>query len=468
MDDSFNNYNSCEIWRFPLSYLKKIWKDFTSVKLTVTLLLILAITSIIGTLIPQAGNPQEYVAKYGEALYRLLTVLDLFDMYHSWWFRLLIVLLALNIIICSVDRLPAVWKIVFIKKANFNPNQFTKSKAQAKFICRYSIDETKTRLDPLLRKKFPQLSTQMHDKSIYLFAEKGRWTRLGVYVVHLSVLLLLLGGLIGSIYGFDAYINIPEGEDRGHVVLRQTNEKMPLPFQIRCDDFQMSLYDTGAVKEYRSKLTILNEGRSVITKDIIVNDPLKYQGIRIFQSSYGKYPPRQFTLQLLNNKSGLVYHIDGKFDAPLSLPEGAGSIIMKDFIPSALFKGHRIGDAFYGILSLVDVDPVEIILPIKFPSFDKMRGGQWIVSIPEHEERFYTGLQVNKDPGVGVVYAGFILMIVGCFITFFTNHQKLCVQLLPIANKTTVILKGTTNRNKYGLKTKLERMAERLSRVLPR
>ena len=69
----------------------KIWNFFTSVKLTIVLLLSLAVTSIIGTLIPQNEDPQAYFEAFGGVLYQLFNLLDLFDMYHSWWFQLLII-----------------------------------------------------------------------------------------------------------------------------------------------------------------------------------------------------------------------------------------------------------------------------------------------------------------------------------------------------------------------------------------
>ena len=74
-----------------------------------------------------------------------------------------------------------------------------------------------------------------------------------------------------------------------------------------------------------------------------------------------------------------------------------------------------------------DVEPV--VLPLRYPTFDKMRKGEWIVSVADIERRYYTGLQISKDPGVLVVYAGFILMLAGCYICFFLSHQKICIEV---------------------------------------
>jgi ResB-like family len=84
-----------------------VWKLLASIQLTIVLLLSLAITSVIGTLIPQNSEPAAYVAAFGETLYRFFAVLGLFDMYHSWWFQVLMVLLAANVVVCSADSVRA-------------------------------------------------------------------------------------------------------------------------------------------------------------------------------------------------------------------------------------------------------------------------------------------------------------------------------------------------------------------------
>lgn len=97
------------------------------------LLLTLATTSVIGTLIPQNQNPAEYFQAFGEFFFRMFSAFGFFDLYHSWWFQALLVLLALNIIICSIDRLSAIWKIVFIRNPTFRISKFRGLKYKEEF-----------------------------------------------------------------------------------------------------------------------------------------------------------------------------------------------------------------------------------------------------------------------------------------------------------------------------------------------
>ena len=447
--------------------LNKIWDFFTSVRLTIVILLTLAATSIIGTLIPQNQEPAAYFQAFGGFLYRLFDIFGLFDMYHSWWFQLLIVLLTINIIVCSIDRISANRRILFVKKPTFKLARFRNIKRKETFKDDRSMDQLQKVCQVFVKRHFRHNHIETTDTGCAIYGEKGRWTRFGVYTVHLSVVLLLVGGLIGSIFGFDGWVNIPEGESVSQVRLRSQERVLQLDFEIRCDDFDVSFYETGAPKEFRSSLTILEQGREVVKKDIIVNDPLRYKGVNMFQSSYGKMPSDRLVLSFTSAKTGMVYPLDAGLNQPLTLPEKLGTFVFKELRRSAKFRGHDIGDAYVGILTPPGGDPVEVILPLRFPSFDKMRKGEVRIAVVEQAQRFYTGLQVTRDPGVWVVYSGFILMIIGCYITFFMSHQQIFVELAASGKKTEVTVAGTANKSKTAMVTRIEAAAAKLAKSNP-
>ena len=463
-----------------------VWKFFISVKLTVFLLLSLAATSVIGTVIPQNADPEIYFHKFGSFLFRLFEVLDVFDMYHAWWFHLLLFLLIVNIVVCSIDRLAGTWKLVFPKKLTFNLERFEKQKKKGQFSVDNSPGDLEEKYSSFAAKKFGRRHVDKSGGGFVVFAEKGRWTRLGVYVVHLSVILLIIGAIIGSLFGFKGFANIPEGESVDSVRLRNSGRVQPLGFTIRCEDFDISFYDTGAPKEFRSSLTILEKDQPVVKKDIIVNDPMRYKGISIFQASYGEMAPKNKTahdfstenihLNFTIQTSGMVYKRKAEIGKPVNIPEGFGTFTLMEFNPAAEFRGQSIGAALAGILSPVEGEPVEVLLPLHFPNFDKMRRGAVVISVADQKKeafspakkeaiRYYTGLEVNRDPGVWVVYSGFIMMIVGCFITFFMSHQQICIKVVRKGRKSEVRVMGMANKNKIGMQRQVEKMAEHLSKM---
>lgn len=426
------------------------------------LLLTLATTSIFGTLIPQNQSPAAYFQTYGEFLYKLFIVFDLFDMYHAWWFQLLIVLLTVNIVVCSIDRLSTTWKIVFIKKPIFNLSRFRNQTANEYFVDSRSSGQLKDIYEPFVSRGFGYVRTEQTDKGYCIFAEKWRWARLGVYGVHLSIVLLLMGALIGSFFGFDGYVNIPEGVVVNSIRIRNPERTEPLDFGILCEDFDVTFYASGTPKEFRSSLTIIEDGKPVLKKDIVVNDPLRYKGINIFQSSYGPLAPKEVTLNFTSRKTGEVYKKKALVGQPIDVPENGGKFILKDYVNSYKFRGQPIGQAFTGSLIHNDGSSAAIVISLRFPNFSRMQKGDMVVSVAEYAQRYYTGLQVTKDPGVWVVYSGFILLIIGCYITFFMSHQRLCINIEKQGKKCSVMVSGTANKNKFGMQNKLKRISEKL------
>jgi cytochrome c biogenesis protein len=84
------------------------------------------------------------------------------------------------------------------------------------------------------------------------------------------------------------------------------------------------------------------------------------------------------------------------------------------------------------------------------------------IAVADFVPRYYTGLQVSKDPGIWVVYAGFILMIVGIYITFFMSHQQVCIDVARQGKKSRIMVAGTSNKNKLGMQKRVTKLSERL------
>ncbi len=461
------------------NYMASLWGFFASVKLTVVVLLSMAVLSIIGTLIPQNENPAEYLKAFGPFLFQVLDTLDVFDMYHSWWFQGLITLMVINVVVCSIDRLQTTGKIIFTRNPKFNLENYRRSKTRQDFRLAAEAAACKEIFYKQMSKRYGYCKVQTVQQGFAITAERGRWTRLGVYGVHLSIVVLLIGALVGSLNGFEGFVNIPEGDTVDAIQLRYSGLPLKLPFAIRCEDFDVQFYPTGAPKEFRSKLSLWENGRSVLEKDIIVNDPIRYKGINIFQSSYGRLDnpaPADITFQDIELSfkvisSGQVYSRKAEMNQPIEIPEGLGTFTLNGFDPAARFMGMTIGPALKGTLSTPQGEPQAIVLPIKFPRFDAMRKGAVIIAVQKavgnQVMRYYTGLQITKDPGVSLVYFGFILMIVGCMVTFFMSHQQVVVEIQPKAKKVSIMVSGKANRNKVGMQYDIERLARKLASMHP-
>ena len=442
-----------------------VWNFFSSIQLTIVLLLSLAATSIVGTLIPQNADPRQYLTAFGEFYYRFFHALDLFDMYHSWWFQLLLLMLVLNIIICSIDRLSANRKILLVRRPKFKFGRFRNAKSVKQVNLSRPPEELEGPSQALWRRKFGHTQFDATEAGFRLFGEKGRWTRFGVYVVHLSVVVLLVGGMIGSIFGFEGFVNLAPGDSASQVRLRQSNQVLDLGFTVRCDDFIVSFHDNGTPELFQSSLAVVENGETVVEKDIVVNDPLRYKGISFYQASYGPLPPKGASLSFTSKTTGMVYRREALIGKQIALPENLGRFTLMRLENAATFRGQQIGEAFIGILSVEGKQDQQVILPTRFPSFDKMRGGDVHIAVQEPLLNYYTGLQVARDPGVWVVYVGFMLMILGCYITFFMTHQQFCIDVSREAEGSRVRIAGVANKNRLAVPRKIDALSDDLERL---
>ncbi|PIE62808.1 MAG: cytochrome C biogenesis protein ResB [Desulfobacter postgatei] len=439
---------------------------FASVKLTVYTLVLLASTSIIGTVVIQHGSPETYIKLYGPGLYNMIQVLDLDNMYQAWWFLMLMVVLCVNIVVCSIDRLSVTWKIIFPEKISIHPRRFENAKNWQQFECHLPMDHFARQAKPVLAGRAGKVIEKTGETGLILYAEKGRWSRLGVYVVHASVLMLLAGALIGSALGFKANLRLDEGQAADTVLDTYTRLPIKLPFTVRCNDFQVKFYNTGAPEEFKSSLTILENDQESFTEDILVNHPLRYMGINIFQASYGPTTPDEALFEITDSETGTVELHTVKNGDAVSLPAGAGKFIFEGFIPHYNFNDHDLGEAFIGRLDTTHGKNVQIVLPAKFPTFDKMRKGRFTVEVKSWDQAYYTGLQVTKDPGVPFVYTGFVFMIIGCWVTFFVSHQSVCMGLEQAGSGSTrVWVAGRANRNAQSTNLTVKKLVKELKEI---
>ena len=429
------------------NFFTALWDFFCSLKLTITTLILLATTSIIGTVVQQNLPTEEYLKVYGQTTYRVLDALNFFDMYHSWWFLGLLSLFSVNLLACSIKRLPRVWKTVREPVLVPSDGLFRTFSNVEELVVPGSVADNQERVAAVVGKSFAKpVITEGEDGKVHIFAQKGAYARFGAYVTHIGILIIFLGAILGVKWGFKAYANIVEGQTVNKVWPLNSNTPINLDFAVRCDKFTVTFYDgTQRPKEFKSLLTILKDGKPVpgyIRRPVIVNDPLTYKGITFYQASYGPAGNPEFNIRIKVRATGKTEDVTTRLGELVALPDGS-HFKVSDFTQS--FQN-------FGPAARIEVFPASgtqrtFVVLQTFPEFDAQRGGQYVFSLTDSHQLLYTGLQVAKDPGVWVVWFGCFLLVFGSLTAFFLSHRRMWVTLQPVGNKTGIKLGATAHRN---------------------
>jgi cytochrome c biogenesis protein len=442
------------------SLAQQIWDFFCSLKLTIFLLITLAITSIIGTIIPQFPNiDQRYWATISATKKALYENLGFFDMYHSWWFLALLALFTINLIACSIKRLPHVFTFVSKPATTLSETQ-QKIFPSRDFKLTASLEESKERLAAFLGAAFAQPVITKVDHQYHLFAQKNPWCRLGVYVVHFSIVVIFVGAIIGNLFGYKGFVAIVEGETINAIQARN-GKTIPLGFEVRCDQFTVSFYDapgggpSGMPKEFKSILTLTENGKEIPDYKhvrLIVNEPLTYKGLTFYQSSYGPASdPTAFFFSVTNRASGATEQIALRPGTLTKLPDGRSASIvdLTDNPGEGLVATLRVNS---------NGEPQFFKVYKEQPTLDDLRGDRLIFTFTGTDAKMYTGLQVAKDPGVWVVWIGCIMMCLGLCIAFFMSHKRIWIVLSPGHAR----IFGNASKNQPAFQDEFEALAEKL------
>lgn len=444
------------------SVVQVVWDFFCSLKLTITLLITLAITSIIGTIIPQFPNIDErYWGTISVTKKAIYEKLGFFDMYHSWWFLALLTLFTVNLIACSIKRLPHVFKFVSEPATTISETQ-QKIFPSRDLKLNAPLEQSKERLAAFLSAEFATPVITQVDHHYHLFAQKNPWCRLGVYVVHFSIVVIFVGAIIGNLFGYKGFVAIVEGEAVNSIQARN-GKTIPLGFEMRCDQFTVSFYNAPGgggpskmPKEFKSIVTITENGKEVPGYKharLIVNEPLTYKGITFYQSSYGQAnDPTAFFFSVRNRDTGAVEQVALRPGAQTRLPDGRSATIV-----------DLTDNPGEGLVALLQVrgaagEPQVFRVFKEQPTLDELRGDRLIFTFTGTDARMYTGLQVAKDPGVWVVWTGCLMMCLGLCIAFFMSHKRIWVVLAPGHAR----IFGNASKNQPAFQTEFEALAEKL------
>jgi cytochrome c biogenesis protein len=402
-------------------------------RLAIALLLAIAVFSIGGTVIEQGQSIGFYQANYPEnpALFGFLTwrvigFLGLDHVYRTWWFLALLMLFGASLTACTFTRQITALRW-FSRTWNFysQPRQFNKL-ALSSEICDRSLDQLK----PLLN----QRRYRLYEKDNMVYAHKGLVGRIGPIVVHASMLLILVGAMIGAMTGFMAQEMVPSGQT---FQIRNVFEagpwaasQLPRDWSVRVNRFWIDYTPEGVIDQFYSDLSVLNaDGEEVKQKTIHVNEPLRYRNVTLYQADWSIAAVRL----RLNNSPVLELPM-----APLE--NGGQGRIWGTWVPTLpdMSQGvSLIAKDLQGTL-LIYGDTGQLISTVRAGRSTDLDDN---LTLSVTDLIGSTGLQIKADPGIPVVYLGFGLLMLGVLMSYVSHSQ-----VWALETDGTLYLGGRTNR----------------------
>ncbi len=421
----------------------------SSARLAVVLFFTLAATSVIGTVVQQGLPPERYKDLFGPRAFSILEFFTIFDMYHSWWFILLIVLFSLNILACTIKQMPRLKRFMSPGKADVDDKVFRSSQCTGNWLSREDLQVLEQRSISLMKSLAAKPAAITIGDVRYLFAESGRYSRAGMVLVHASILLILLGGLIGAIWGFSGLMNLVEGEESGTVTLFNPDEPgRDLGFDVRCNDFTVAFYKTGMPKEYRTDLAIVEDGRVVLEGSITVNHPLVYRGLKLCQATYGIADARNFRVAVQDTTAGRESMLALDMMKKTPIPDSTASFAVARFIP----ENQEGGPAALGVF----FEPGKEHDMFWLIKSRQTRRGPFSFTLNGFDVLYYSGIQVSSDPGTVLVWTGFVLLISGLVLSLMVAHKRVWMRITKVTDGHEILIAADVSKNRGSFKERFD------------
>jgi len=448
---------------------------FSSVKLTIVLLILIVLVFILASFLPQHRETAEVVKQLSPNAAKLFLFFGLADLYHSPLFYLLMVLLSFNLIICSLQRLPVSLKQYRASCFPEPSNLFENIPDNRVIFTDKEKDQASPILESCLLEKYGNSKKSETERGLLFCAERGRFSIFGVYAVHLGILIMIAGAVAGSHFGFEADINITEGESVDTIRIAGGKEIRKLDFSVRCDKFTVELYDNGAPKTYRSDLSFIRNNQVEYKGALLVNHPLTFADFRFYQMSYGVSP---------ETKAIMTYSDDHQKSAEIALTQGDFFAIPQYNIQAHVLRVEenvmQMGPAVklqisasgkdFPLWIFQQIDEIAAANPGLFSQVPVFNPGLFkpvVFSLKRLEQQYFTGLHIVRDPGVPFVAAGGALMVAGLLIIFLLPHRRIWIKMQESGTKTAIIVAGRSNRHSAGLEKQIAGLRDLIRRKIP-
>lgn len=302
---------------------KRIVHFLGSMDLAITLLLALAIASIIGTVLQQNQPYTDYLIKFGPFWFDVFESAGLYDVYSSLWFLAILTLLVISTSVCVIRHTPSMVRDMWNLRTHVQEKSLRAMHHSQQWNSESSVDDSTNTLAQELSQQGFRVKQTAKEEGMLISSMRGGMNRLGYIFTHVAIIVICLGGLLDSNLNlkfaewqgliqietrdlptnqvpeksrlavgnqaFRGSIHIPEGRSSevAFLAMRDGYLVQELPFKLEVKDFRIEHYKTGQPKSFETDLVLYDDAlEQPIETTISVNHPLFYKGYAIYQSSF--------------------------------------------------------------------------------------------------------------------------------------------------------------------------------------
>jgi len=439
------------------SGLDKLWHFLTSMKLALLLMLGFAAFTLVGTLVIQAppgvmDDPQAKAEWLAEIRPRfggwtdVMERLQVFSIFTSVWLRAIGALLAASLVACTVHRIPGTWRTVTKPHVNVGPAFFEHAPQHEAMTFQRSPDEVLAETGAVFGRHHYRTITE-DDGTVHLYAVRNSWAVWAGLVAHISIVVILAGAMVGSLWGFrDSQFMLAEGSTSAIPTVAGA--------AITLNSFKDTYSPTtGAPLDYVSDVTVTQDGQVVAQQQVRVNEPLRYRSVSFYQAFFGPA-------------------------AVMTVKDAAGATIRSEGVPLAWTANN--GGNKVGSFTIPGQNLTAWIVATTGPNDPSVKPGQVAVELYRSDtgdpvtqvsidqgtpttieglsftferETKFTGLSVANDPGTPLVWLGCILLVVGFVIRLYVPYRRVWGRLVARPGGGTSLAIAAVGRRDTGFDT---------------
>lgn len=466
-----------------------LWELFVyllnSLPAAIVAILILALLAIVGTLIPQESmgiTSADYVARFGEHKYRLLKSLGFTNIYNTVYFNIVFLWVGISSVVCSVSRLHRTLRL-WLRPTHAYSRRFFTARREPGRLYRESVPDSPEKLQGQLKQAgFRTHLVRDADGSASIYADRGFVRKWASVVFHFAFILILVGGVIGRIFGFEGMVAVPDGGSNT-VTVKLAENKAPLVrwlvsgapsshYELRLRKFDIE-YDQHLqppkylaelpasesalreylyyyVKDYVSDLTVQSNGNER-HKLVKVNHPLRIGGTNFYQTSYIQQGYVVVSCDGAETtypvQPGAAYQVgrDGKLH---EISEHGAFPFGSEILYHPRLQGGsfpvKAGPLYRAGVREGELKPIGLFEVVAADSTDShyvlLNTTDWLqLHLAGHKLRVRMASQVDStsvfqykhDPGVGIVFFGWIALILGIILTMYVPFVQVHLRWEP-------------------------------------